>query len=123
MTEIRNFPSPGQAALEAARMMAEALRAAVTARGLGSLALSGGNSPLALFAALAQESLPWKAIHLFQADERVAPAGSEQRNWTALKAGLLAHVDIPAANIHSMPVDGSANTGDLSHAAAAYRDC
>jgi 6-phosphogluconolactonase len=57
-------------------------------------------------------------VHVFQVDERVAPAGHGDRNLTALRAALLDRVPIPPGNVHPMPVEAD----DLEAAAAAYAD-
>lgn len=103
-------------ALSAAKGLANSIRAAVQARGQCTLALSGGSSPKGLLAALAKEQLPWQSVHIFQVDERAAPAGSPDRNWTSLQAMLLDHIEIPTNNIHVMPADDD----DLQGAAKRY---
>jgi 6-phosphogluconolactonase len=93
-----------QAAADAARTIARQIRLAVEARGVCTLAFSGGRSPEAIFIALAREPLPWESVHIFQVDERAAPDDSKDRNWTGLKASLLEKIAIPAGNLHPMPV-------------------
>lgn len=95
------------AAADAARTIARQIRLAVEARGFCTLAFSGGRSPEAIFVALAREPLPWESVHVFQVDERAAPDGSKDRNWTGLQASLLERVSIPARNLHPMPVTGA----------------
>jgi 6-phosphogluconolactonase len=65
---------------------------------------------------LSGEDLPWRSIHVFQVDERVAPDGDADRNLTHLRESLISRVDLPAANVHAMPVGQE----DLAGAAAAY---
>ena len=69
-------------------------------------------------AELAERTLPWEAVHVFQVDERVAPPGHADRNLTGLQAALLDRVPIPPGNVHPMPVEEP----DLDAAAAAYAD-
>jgi 6-phosphogluconolactonase len=76
----------------------------VAARGRCVMALSGGTEPWRAFARLATRPLPWHAIHVLQVDERIAPAGHPDRNWTHLCASLLERVPIPPAHVHAMPV-------------------
>jgi len=66
--------------------------------------------------ALAGENVAWAAVHVMQVDERVAPAGDPDRNFTHLRESLLEHAPVPPVNIHAMPVDSS----DLVAAAASY---
>ncbi len=110
------LPDADAVAEEAARLVAGEARAAVAARGRFALAVSGGNTPWRMLRALAGEALPWKAIQLFQVDERVALDGDPDRNLTHLRENLLSRVDLPGANLHAMPVE----RGDLAAAAEAY---
>jgi 6-phosphogluconolactonase len=102
----------------AADLMAEQLAAAIGARSRATLAVSGGSTPAAFLAELADRPLPWEAVHIFQVDERVAPPGHAERNLTGLREALLDRVRIPAANVHPMPVEDP----DLEAAAAAYAE-
>ena len=99
----------------AARIAAEA-RQAVAARGRFVMAVSGGHTPWVMLRALAEEDVPWKNVHVFQVDERVAPEGHADRNLTHLRASLLEHAPLPAAQLHAMPVE----IPDLRSAAAKY---
>jgi 6-phosphogluconolactonase len=105
-------------AVRTADLVAERLAKTVAARGRATLAVSGGSTPLAFFAELAGRAVPWEAVHVFQVDERVAPAGDPDRNLTGLRAALLDRVAIPAGNVHAMPVEDY----DLDAAAARYAD-
>lgn len=100
----------------AARWIAEQAHIAVAARGKFLLAVSGGKTPWVMLRHLADESVPWPQVHVFQIDERVAPAGHVDRNLTHLQASLLEHTPLPASHIHAMPVEET----DLNAAALAY---
>jgi 6-phosphogluconolactonase len=54
------------------------------ARGLFSFAVSGGRTPWQM-RALADEDVPWTAVHLFQVDERIAPAGDRSEPHTSAR--------------------------------------
>ena len=114
--KIDVLPDAEAVAVEAARLVAGEARAAVAERGLFTIAVSGGGTPRRMLRLLSGEDLPWKAIHVFQVDERVAPDGDADRNLTHLRESLLSRVDLPAANLHAMPVGRE----DLVGAAAAY---
>ncbi|MBM3665084.1 MAG: 6-phosphogluconolactonase [Actinobacteria bacterium] len=95
------------AASWAAGRIADLLGAAIRERGRASLALSGGRSPWAMMADLFARDLPWHRVDVLQVDERVAPDGGEQRNWTRI-APLLAGSRAAAARAHPMRVaDGA----------------
>lgn len=97
-------PDAESAAAAAADFVADRLRAAVETAGVATLAVSGGSTPPRMFEELAKSEVPWHAVHLFQVDERLAPDGHPDRNVTGLREHLLAHVDLPVANFHPMPV-------------------
>ncbi len=65
---------------------------------------------------LANQDVPWKDVHVFQVDERIAPAGDPDRNLTHLRASLLEHAPLPPQQIHAMPVE----MPDLKAAAKEY---
>jgi 6-phosphogluconolactonase len=103
-------------AKKAAALIAAEARDAVAARGRFVVAVSGGHTPWVMLRALAEQDVPWKNVHIFQVDERVAPEGHEDRNLTHLRASLLEHAPLPAGQIYAMPVDMK----DLQIAAAKY---
>ncbi len=113
--KVEVFSSPDTAAGEAARIVAARAREAIAARGIFLAAFSGGHTPWLMLRALANEDVPWDKIHIFQVDERVAPAGDPDRNLT-LRDSLLEHAPIPPGNVHAMPVEEP----DLRTAAAQY---
>ena len=94
-------------AARAAAFIAAEARAAVQLHGRFTFAVSGGRTPWQMLRALANEDLPWQSVHLFQVDERVAPAGDAARNLTHMHDSLLAHAPLPEANLHAMPVEAS----------------
>lgn len=71
-----------------------------------------------MFDALAELGVPWPDVHLFQVDERVAPRGDPARNLTVLEAHLVDRVQVPASQVHRMPVE----TVDREDAAARYAE-
>jgi 6-phosphogluconolactonase len=89
----------------AAGVIAADARAAVAARGIFTLAVSGGKTPWAMLKDLASEEVPWSQVHVFQIDERIAPEGDPDRNLTHLHESLLGNAPIPKENIHAMPVN------------------
>jgi 6-phosphogluconolactonase len=101
---------------EAAAIIATDARRAVDARGRFTLAVSGGHTPWVMLRALSEMQVPWKYVHILQVDERVAPAGDSDRNFTHLRESLLDHAPLPATQIHAMPVEAT----DLVAAASRY---
>jgi 6-phosphogluconolactonase len=113
---IEILPDADGVALRAARWMASEARQAVASRGRFTFAVSGGQTPWRMLRALSAEDVPWREIHVFQVDERVAPAGDPDRNLTHLRESLLGRVPIPPENLHPMPVEQP----DLAAAVASY---
>jgi hypothetical protein len=103
-------------AQKAAAIIAEEARLAVNARGRFVVAVSGGHTPWLMLRNLTTADVPWRAVHIVQVDERVAPPGDADRNLTHLRESLLVHAPLSAAQIHQMPVESA----DLEAAAADY---
>jgi 6-phosphogluconolactonase len=103
-------------AQRAASLIAEEARAAKRTRGRFLLAVSGGRTPWVMLRALADEDVPWDAVHIAQVDERVAPAGDPDRNLTHLRESLLTHAPLDPSHIHAMAVESD----DLESAAKQY---
>ena len=103
-------------AKEAAATVAAEARAAIAARGSFVMAVSGGRTPWLMLRALANEDVPWEAVHIVQVDERVAPAGDPDRNLTHLLESLQELDSLSPDQIHAMPVEAR----DLDLAAAQY---
>jgi 6-phosphogluconolactonase len=100
----------------AASMIAEKARSGVAARGRFIMAVSGGRTPWMMLRALSNQDMPWEKVHVVQVDERVAPAGHQDRNLTHLRDSLLTHAPLPVDHIYAMPVEAA----DLEAAAAQY---
>jgi 6-phosphogluconolactonase len=116
MMKLEVFSDADLVAREAATTIAADARTAIAARGRYALAVSGGHTPWIMLRALANQDVPWDGLHVYQVDERVAPAGHPDRNLTHLGESLLQHAPIPPENVHAMPVESS----DLNAAADAY---
>jgi len=114
--ELEVLPDPRSVAQRAAAFVAAEMRLAVAVRSSFVLAVSGGQTPSAMLRALAEEDVPWKKVHVVQVDERVAPTGDPDRNFTHLRDNLLNQVPLRVDQIHAMPVEAP----DLHLAAAQY---
>lgn len=116
MIKIDILPDAAAVARRAAAVVAAEARAAVAARGRFLMAVSGGHTPWQMLRALATEEVPWSETHIFQVDERVAPAGHADRNLTHLRESLLPLAPLAEANLHPMPVEDN----DLDDGATRY---
>lgn len=103
--KVEILPDEKSLARRAAAVIAKEARAAVAEHGRFVMAVSGGKSPWVMLADLADEQVPWANVHVFQIDERIAPAGDPDRNYVHLRDSLLAHAPIPPNQIYAMPVE------------------
>jgi len=110
---LETLPDAEAAARRGAELIAAVAREAVRERAGCAIAVSGGSTPLPMFAALADEDVPWDALGIWQVDERIAPPDDEDRNLAHLLASLPR-----SARVHEMPVDGDAE--GLDARAATY---
>ncbi len=99
--ELVVVPDASALAVRAAEFVAARARSTVAEQGRFTFAVSGGRTPWAMFADLRKENVPWKAVQIFQVDERVAPDGDPDRNLTHLRDSL----GDAGAEVVPMPVD------------------
>lgn len=113
------FADPDRVAHAAADFIVDASRRAIDERGLFALAVSGGSTPRRMLEELRLRDLEWSRVHVFQVDERVAPAGDPARNSELLHSSLLTPEFVAGhelGGVWCMPVDEP----DLISAAATY---
>jgi len=82
---------------------------AAASTGTFALCLSGGSTPAALYRLLAsapyRDKFPWARTHIFFGDERFVPHDHPDSNYRMAREALLAHVPIPAEQVHAFPTD------------------
>jgi 6-phosphogluconolactonase len=89
-------------------MFAAVLAAAVEARGVARVAISGGHTPKTMFELLADRErpyfaqVPWDRLHLFWVDERCVPPTHEESNYRMTNEAMLRHVPLPAMQVYRM---------------------
>jgi 6-phosphogluconolactonase len=100
--DAKILPDSAALAQAAAQEFHKVAEAAVQARGRFSVALSGGNTPRAIYSLLASEhkELPWDRIHIFFGDERHVPPDHPDSNFRMASESLLSKVPIPENNVH-----------------------
>jgi 6-phosphogluconolactonase len=96
-------------AARAAALIEEEIRNALAARGACRLALAGGETPRAIYAALGTD-LPWEKVWITFGDERCVPPDDQDSNYRMAREALLDRV--PAAHVLRI-------RGELSQEAAA----
>lgn len=108
MVTYRISDGPEELAAAAAEFFTAVVTAAVKARTLARVAISGGSTPRAMFELLADPSqpflakVPWERLHLFWVDERCVPPDNPESNYRMTNQAMLAHVPLPANQIYRM---------------------
>ncbi|MFP5260126.1 MAG: 6-phosphogluconolactonase [Acidobacteriota bacterium] len=104
---VRRFPDVAAMTGAALTLTTDLARAAHAARGRFCLALSGGSTPLPLYAAMAEQGLgiAWDSVLFFFGDERLVPTQDPRNTFGAVSTVLFGPGRIPAGNVHPMPVD------------------
>jgi 6-phosphogluconolactonase len=98
---ISVLESAAELADAAAAHLTDLISATIVERGRCSVALSGGSTPGPTLARLRHSDVDWRAVSIYQVDERVAVDGDTARNSTMIEAALTAAVD---AAWYPMPV-------------------
>ncbi len=120
LESAQRFASATQSAQALAERVASVIRYAVQARGRASLLLPGGNTPIAMFAALREQDCPWESVYISLTDERRVPSDDPQSNARGLREHLL--TDRAAAAhfypLHRDAIDARADEADCAAALA-----
>ncbi len=93
--EIRAVADAGALSRAAADFVAAAAGSAIAARGRFTLALSGGNTPRALYSLLAAQyadRIDWASTRLYFGDERCVPPDNADSNYRMADEALLSHI-------------------------------
>jgi 6-phosphogluconolactonase len=114
--EIEILDDAESVAHRAACVIADAAWDAVSARGLFVMAVSGGHTPWLMLRDLSGMGIPWRAVHIVQVDERVAPDGYADRNLTHLRESLMDKARMASDQLYAMPVESP----DMDTAAGLY---
>ncbi len=108
-------PDPESLSRDLARQIADALRAAIAARGLAGLVVSGGRSPVPLFEHLRIQPVDWSRVCVALADERWVDASDPASNERLVREVLLQEA---AAAARFSGLKNPAPTPELGAAAA-----
>jgi len=108
-------------AAAAGALLVEKAAESADARGRFVVALSGGSTPLKMYAWLVAHCADapfWAHTHLFWGDERFVPHTHPASNYGAAKAALLDRLTVSPAGVHPWPY----REGEPDAAAAEYAD-
>ncbi len=112
--------TPAAVAQAAAQLFTESAIEAAGKRGRARIAISGGTTPKAMFALLADpaqpflKQVPWDKLDLYWVDERCVPPTDADSNYRMTNEALLSKVPLAPERIHRME-------GELDPAVAAAR--
>jgi 6-phosphogluconolactonase len=103
--EYRVYKGADALSRAAAEHFLEKAQAAVAARGVARIAISGGSTPKRTFELLANPAekfataMPWQQIELYWVDERTVPPDDKDSNYRMTREVLLDKVPIKPENI------------------------
>lgn len=105
MSEIRIVSDPAALSRAAAAEFVTEANAAVQARGVFQVALSGGSTPQGLFTLLAGDAslrsrTPWDQVQFWWGDERHVPPDHPDSNYGMAHKALLSRIQVAAGNVH-----------------------
>ena len=108
--DTRIFPDSDALSRAALDELLRIVSDAVQERGRFAIALAGGHTPAKLYQTWGQPEkggmrTPWEHVHLFWGDERYVAHDDPASNYRMARESLIAHVPIPAKNVHPMPTD------------------
>jgi 6-phosphogluconolactonase len=106
---VHVYADPAEVARGAARHFVDYAWQSIVKDGHFMVALSGGETPRAMFGLLASDEfrgqVDWAKVHVFWSDERaVAPTNAES-NYGMARREFLIRVPIPEGNVHRMEAE------------------
>jgi 6-phosphogluconolactonase len=115
---VRVFADPAEVARAAARLFVDFAWQSIARHGKFTVALSGGNTPRAMFEQLASQEfrgqIDWAKVYIFWSDERAVPPESPESNYGMARRELLVRVPIPQVNVFRMEAE-KPNIGRAAH--------
>jgi len=107
---MKRFPSiqiwKSRTALEqaVAEKILESIRRTLKTQGRSVIALSGGETPRAVYHLLGADttgaSIDWNRVHIFFCDERIVPPSDPQSNFGMIHREWLSHIPFPQPHVH-----------------------
>ncbi len=115
---VHVYSDPAEVARGAARQFVDYAWQSIAKDGQFMVALSGGETPRAMFALLASDEfrgqVDWAKVHVFWSDERAVPPTASESNYGMARREFLIRVPIPQANVHRMEAE-KASIGRAAH--------
>lgn len=119
---VQTYTDQQELVAAAGDRLAEAITAAIAARGRALIVLTGGGTGIGMLSRVAENPgrIDWGRVQVYFGDDRFVPADDDERNEKQARAALLDHVDIPVGNVHAMAASDGDYGDDLDVAALAY---
>jgi 6-phosphogluconolactonase len=125
VSEVTVVRDAAEVARATAELFVEATAGAAAARGRALVALTGGSSAKALYAALREspwrEKVPWAALQLCVGDERRVPESDPRSNWGVAAGELFAHVPVQPSQLHRLRGEAQDGPAEAARYAAELR--
>ncbi|MDR3607035.1 MAG: 6-phosphogluconolactonase [Oligoflexia bacterium] len=122
---LQIFPDADTLALGAAEAIAQITSQSIESRGVCSIALSGGKTPVRLFEHIAkdyQNALDWEKVHFFWVDERNVSQDHPDSNYRLAHESLLRNLPIPLEHLHRIPTGRHSTIKGAERTARKYED-
>jgi 6-phosphogluconolactonase len=112
---LRHFASSEELAKQVAQDLAAKVLSLVENKAT-HVVLTGGSVGIKTLSELAPllKAKDLTNLHLWWGDERFVGEESQERNYVQAHHALLAHIEIPAQNIHPMPSKGALSLGEAA---------
>ena len=110
---IQKFRDGDELSQAATKNFAELANQAIRERGRFLVSLSGGSTPMKLYARLASENIDWTRVHFFWGDERCVPVDDPGNTYGSMRGILFDKIG--TTNIHRVE-----STLEPASAAQAY---
>jgi 6-phosphogluconolactonase len=103
--EIMIFDNSAQLVEFAIKLWTQIAEEAVKKRGLFTVSLSGGRTPVQLYKKLSKSGMLWYKTHIFIVDERFVPLDHKDSNYGMINKTLLSNIEIPDKNVHPVTIE------------------
>ena len=107
--EVQVFQDLETLSIRAAEFFVETSNNYISSKGKFAAAVSGGSTPVRLFALLGsglfRDKVDWHDVHIFMVDERFVPSSHKDSNYRILHENLLSKIPIPGDNVHPVKTD------------------
>lgn len=120
--EIEKYADAEHLTAAAGHRLVRTIAAAVEARGVAHVVLTGGGTGVKLLARVEDHAadVDWSKVHVYFGDERFVPADDDERNEKQAREALLDDLWIPDSHIHAIAASDGEFGDDIEAAAAGY---